>query len=97
MKHGLKHGQKVGPFVADTKSDEKWVILHDAEGKPKVRQAKTPVKMFMQGGTNPDYTGFLAYRLEYFADDRWKVYDNSARAGDIRKQLRFMTEDNHDH
>lgn len=91
--HGLRHNMKI-PYkgvvlVADTKSDPEWVQLL-LDGVPVARQYKGSAgRVWNQGGTNPDYEGFLTYPLESYQSHAGglNVYDSSAKKGDILYQL----------
>lgn len=87
--HGLRHGMKIEDFVADTKSDNEWVILL-LNDVPFARQRKTSREKRYRQGSNPDYKGYDAYRLEVFHCGKWIRWDDGAEQGTIKRQAKRL-------
>lgn len=99
--HGFRDGEtldvKGTALRVDTRRSDDWVLLvRVSDGVPVVRAAKQDSGRRFRQGTNPDYKGFLAYRVYYrpgFADGSqspvdagtpWSEYTDSAEAGSVR-------------
>jgi hypothetical protein len=86
--HGLRHGKVINSYyIVDTKSDPDWVLLNLPQGQPFARISKVSHGKGFRQGNNPDYTGRDMYKLEYFFQGKWQLYDNQASYGDITSQL----------
>ncbi len=90
-----RHGKKVTTrgvtLVLDTRSDPDWNVLRTETGYPVARQTKQTVGRRFRQGTNPDYTGYLAFNLEYLnpSDETWHAYSSDAQKGELLDQ-RFL-------
>lgn len=91
----MRHGNKVRVWgwilTVDTK-DDSWYVLCDPAGEPVARIARQDSgRRFRQAGTNPDYTGFLAYHLQYRApgSEEWRTWTDTAEKGDMTRP-RFL-------
>jgi hypothetical protein len=66
-------------------TDAEWRVLRDHVGEPVARQRKQDCGRRFRQGTNPDYTGFLAYPLEWMlpVTGAWHVYSSDAQKGEL--------------
>jgi len=87
----MRHGNKVRLWgwvlTVDTK-DDAWYVLCDPAGVAVARIARQDSgRRFRQAGTNPDYTGFLAYHLQYRApaSEEWRTWSDTAEKGDMTR------------
>jgi len=84
MRHGRKFEVWGWRLALDTKDDEWYVLCDAATQEPVARQQKRDAGRRFRQGTNPDYTGFLAYPLERRPPDgAWQPYNDCAHKGDL--------------
>lgn len=85
LRNGAKFSAEDTVLIADTKTDPEWVILMNAAtNEPVARQAKQSSGRVFAQGSNPDREGRESYRLDYYRDGEWSLYDSQARAGAIK-------------
>jgi hypothetical protein len=87
-----RHGKKVithGVTLSlDTKTDPDWNVLRTETGDAVARQTKRTVGQRFRQGTNPDYTGYPAFHLDYMDpnDGTWHTYNSCAVKGELLSQ-----------
>lgn len=86
----MRHGNKVrvwGWVLTVDTSDDAWYVLCDPTGLPVARIARQDSGRRYRQGTNPDYTGFLAYHLQYRtpSSDEWRTWSDTAEKGDMTR------------